>query len=119
MLMALDRLNAFIVIVLVLREVYMTSLRLLALNEGVQVPVNDLGKWKTATQMVGVGLMMGFSTTPSFWVNMLGPIFIYISAFLSAYSAFLYTVDCLFKLKEKHKEKKQFKKQTKLEESEA
>src|SRR6478735_8222822 len=47
MLLALQRIHPIVVIILVLREMYMTSLRLLAMSENVDVPVSDMGKWKT------------------------------------------------------------------------
>jgi len=58
MLLALERVHVFVVLVLVLREMYITALRLLAMEKGFTVPVGTLGKWKTATQMVGIPLLM-------------------------------------------------------------
>ena len=58
MLLALGRVHVIIVLILVLREMYITALRLLAMEKGLSVPVGTLGKWKTATQMVGVPLLM-------------------------------------------------------------
>lgn len=105
MLQSLDRLNSIVVIILVLREMYMTSLRLLATNEGVLVPVNNIGKWKTATQMAGIPMLMANENWHFINFPLLGKIFIYIAAFLSLWSAVHYTVSMIHKLKIKRKNK--------------
>ena len=106
MLQSLGRIPAIVVIVLVLREMYMTSLRLLASNEGVSVPVNDIGKWKTATQMVGIPLLMANESWLSIPLPMLGSVLIYIACFLSLWSAIHYTYNMIQKLKQKRQNKK-------------
>jgi len=106
MLQALGRVPTVLVIILVLRELYMTSLRLLATSEGINVPVNKMGKWKTTTQMIGIPLLM----TPDRWLQIpfgaIGIISIYIAAFLSVYSAVVYSAKLLKKLKVKRMQKK-------------
>lgn len=111
MLMALNRIHAVIVIVLVLREMYMTSLRLLALSEEVDVPVSSMGKWKTGTQMVAIPMLMIWDEF--LWMNMqlLGTILLYISVLLSLWSALLYSLSMIKKLKAKKAEKKKLKKE--------
>ena len=106
MLQSLGRIPAIVVIVLVLREMYMTSLRLLASNEGVSVPVNDIGKWKTATQMVGIPLLMANEPWLSIPLPLLGSTLIYIACFLSLWSAIHYTYNMIQKLKLKRQNKK-------------
>ncbi|MBF0299625.1 MAG: CDP-diacylglycerol--glycerol-3-phosphate 3-phosphatidyltransferase [Oligoflexia bacterium] len=109
MLQALNRVHAIIVIILVLREIYITSLRLLASAEGLSVPVNSIGKWKTVTQMIGIPLLM-ISTDP--WgipFLFLGKIFIYLASFLSLYSSVVYSIGLMRKvnlMKMQHKESK-------------
>ncbi len=107
MLQALGRIPAIVVIILVLREMYMTSLRLLAMNEGVKVPVNNIGKWKTATQMVGIPLLMANENWMYIPIPLLGEALIYIATFLSIWSATHYTYNMIQKLKLKRKEPKQ------------
>ncbi len=104
MLLALDRVHPIIVIVLVLREMYMTSLRLLALTEGVDVPVSSLGKWKTGTQMVATPMLMIYDHFLGMNLPLIGTILIYISALLSMWSALLYSLSMIKKLKEKRAE---------------
>ena len=109
MLQFLDRLPALIVIVLVLREMYMTSLRLLATNEGLSVPVNQLGKWKTATMMMGIPMLMAnetWSLLPQFPMPLVGLVLIYIAAILSLWSAITYTYNMIQKLKLSRQNKK-------------
>lgn len=101
MLQALDRIPAVVVIVLVLREMYMTSLRLLALNEGVNVPVNQIGKWKTATAMFGIPLLMANQPWQGIPLPVLGSVFIYIACILSLWSAVHYTFNMITGLKKK------------------
>jgi CDP-diacylglycerol--glycerol-3-phosphate 3-phosphatidyltransferase len=106
MLGALDRIPVLLVITLVLRELYMTSLRLLATNEGISVPVTQLGKWKTATQMVGIPMLMANEVWLGIPFPTLGTICIYLAAALSLYSAFDYSLNCVRKLKQVRKRRK-------------
>ncbi len=110
MLMALNRVHPVVVIILVLREMYMTSLRLLALTEEVDVPVNWMGKWKTATQMTAMPMLMIYDHFLGIDLPWLGTTLIYISAILSLWSALRYSLLMLKKLKEKRSEKKKNKK---------
>lgn len=105
MLMALDRLSALVVMVLILREFYITSLRLLATNEGLNVPVNNLGKWKTTGQMIGIVLIMVNDTPFDLPLLLLGKICIYASTILSLYSATTYSMNLVSKLKESRRNK--------------
>lgn len=106
MLLALDRIHPIIVIILVLREMYMTSLRLLALTEGVNVPVSQLGKWKTATQMVATPMLMVYDQFLGLNLPMIGTALMYVAALLSLWSALKYSLSMVKKLKEKRAEKK-------------
>lgn len=109
MLMGLGRLSVFVVIILVLREMYMTSLRLLAMNEGIKVPVNDIGKWKTATQMVGIPLIMANEEWMNIPIPLIGHILIYIACILSLWSAGQYTFNMIQRLKISRQLKKKIK----------
>lgn len=102
MLQDAGRLAGYIVIILVLREMYITSLRLFAAQEGFSVPVDKLGKWKTATQMVGIPMMMAMS----FYLIDIGFVFILISMVLSIYSACQYSLGFIQKFKLQVQKKK-------------
>jgi len=107
MLLSLQRIHEIVVIILVLRELYMTSLRLLAMNEGIHVEVNWLGKWKTGFQMVSIPLLM---VNDDWWIipmGFIGTILTYIASFLSLWSAFIYSIGLVQKLKHNRKVKKE------------
>ena len=114
MLLAIDHVHPIVVIILVVREMYMTSLRLLALTEGVDVPVSSMGKWKTGTQMVAIPMLMIYENFLGMNLPLIGTILIYISAFLSLWSALVYSLHMIKKLQEKHLEKKRLKKELKI-----
>lgn len=114
MLGAMGRIPAIVVIILVLREMYMTSLRLLATNEGLKVPVNNMGKWKTATQMVAVPFLMVSQQWYFIDFGMWGQVFLYVSAALSIFSATTYSFNLIKKLKVDRQAKKDKRRQEKL-----
>jgi CDP-diacylglycerol--glycerol-3-phosphate 3-phosphatidyltransferase len=105
MLQSLNRINSIIVIILVLREMYMTSLRLLANNEGVNIPVNNMGKWKTAIQMAGIPMLMVNETWHIIPFPIIGILLIYLAGLLSLWSAIQYTLNMVQKLKSKKSQK--------------
>jgi CDP-diacylglycerol--glycerol-3-phosphate 3-phosphatidyltransferase len=115
MLLSLGRIEAVVVIILVVREMYMTSLRLLAMNEGISVPVNSLGKWKTATMMVGIPMLMCNEQWYFLPFPQIGIIFIYIASIISLWSAVLYSISMVQKLKSDRQAKREARKQRKVE----
>lgn len=115
MLLALNRIHVIVVLILVLREMYITALRLLAIEKGLSVPVGTLGKWKTATQMVGVPLLMAYDIP--FGINMpvIGTIAIMLASIFSIYSALEYSLGFIRKVQKIIKERKRLKKELKSE----
>lgn len=103
LLQDLGRVPGLLVVVLVLRELYITALRLLATERGLSVPVGQAGKWKTATQMVGVPLLMAFDRPWGIPMPELGFGLIAIASLLSVFSALEYSLGLLRKLKAKRK----------------
>jgi CDP-diacylglycerol--glycerol-3-phosphate 3-phosphatidyltransferase len=99
LLQALDRLPPLLVIILVLREIYITALRLLAMEKGFTVPVDSSGKWKTALQMVAIPMLFANDYPFKIPFPELGAAFIYIAAILSLYSAAFYSLSTMKKLK--------------------
>ena len=60
-LVALDRTPAWLVALLLSREIGITGLRAIATEEGIALGSDRFGKWKTALQMTGLaGLMLHF-----------------------------------------------------------
>jgi CDP-diacylglycerol--glycerol-3-phosphate 3-phosphatidyltransferase len=105
MLLALGRIPSLIVIVLVLREIYITALRLLAHERGVTVSVGSMGKWKTALQMIGIPMIM--INDPLFGIPFptIGLIMMYVTTFLSIYSATDYSLETAKMMKDAMLEK--------------
>jgi len=99
MLQGMGRVPVLIVIILVLREMYINSLRLLANERGFKVPVGQLGKWKTAFQMVGIPMLMANEKPWGIPMPFLGTLFIYLASIFSLYSALEYSVNLVKKLK--------------------
>jgi len=97
----LDRVNSVIVLILVLREMYITSLRLLASERGLIVPVGKLGKWKTATQMVGIPLLMAYDHPWGIPMPLLGTACIYLASIFSIYSALQYSAGLVKKMQDR------------------
>ena len=106
MLQAMNRVHVIVVLILVLREMYITALRLLAMEKGISVPVGTLGKWKTATQMVGIPFLMAHDTFIGINMTMLGTIAIYLASIFSLYSAGEYSFGLIRKIQKLRKEKR-------------
>lgn len=114
MLLALSRIHVAVVLILVLREMYITALRLLAMEKGLSVPVGTLGKWKTATQMVGIPLLMANDVPFGFDMYSVGTIAIYLASIFSLYSALEYSIGLLKKIQKIRKINKLKRREEKL-----
>jgi CDP-diacylglycerol--glycerol-3-phosphate 3-phosphatidyltransferase len=57
-LLAIDRVDAWIVVVIIGRELAVTGLRAVAAGVGVIVPASRLAKWKTVSQFVAVTMLI-------------------------------------------------------------
>ena len=99
LLQAMERIPVSIVIVLVLREFYITSLRLLAKEHNISIPPGMMGKLKTIFQMIGIPFLMAYDNP---WdilpMPIIGSISIYLACLFSLYSAVQYTMGILKKL---------------------
>ena len=68
MMVYLQRVPAWFVVLLLTRELSITSLRSIATQEGLEIAVDQAGKWKTAFQLSGlIGVMLHY-TYPTSWV---------------------------------------------------
>ncbi len=106
----LERIHSIIVLILVLREMYITSLRLLASERGLMVPVGTLGKWKTATQMVGIPFLMANDTPWGIPMPLLGTLCIYLASIFSIYSAMEYSIGLVKKIQDRRATQKKLRK---------
>ena len=93
MLMYLGRINEYIVIILICREMAITGLRSIASSQGIIIPASKLAKWKTATQMTAIPMLMLHHTYLMIPFQLLGTIFVWLSLIISLWSAKDYIVD--------------------------
>ena len=69
-LVSLDRLDAWIAMVIIARELAVTGLRSIAAERGVVIAASWLGKLKTALQVVAIIALIAFDPAPT-WVDVL------------------------------------------------
>jgi len=67
MMVHLGRVPAWFVVLLLTRELSITSLRAIATQEDIEVKVSQAGKWKTAFQLAGLAGVMIHYTYPADW----------------------------------------------------
>lgn len=106
MLQELGRIHPIVVILLICRELAITGLRALASAEGVIIPASASAKWKTATQMIAVPLIMADLTIAEFRTYPLAMAILYISLGISLWSARDYVVDFFVALRKLRAERK-------------
>ena len=99
MLQEMGRIHPVVVILLICREIAITGLRALASAEGVIIGASGTAKWKTATQMVAIPLIMARSGLFGLPLLPLGMILLYVSLGISLWSAKDYIVDFFRALK--------------------
>lgn len=99
-LLGLGRLSPLLVIILVTREMYITALRLLAIERGFKMPVGNLGKFKTTFQMIGIPLLMANDRPFGIPMYEIGMITISLAALFSVYSAGEYSFKLFQKMKQ-------------------
>lgn len=109
MLQYMMRIHPIVVILLICRELAITGLRALASAEGVIISASESAKWKTATQMIAIPLIMiqasqepGLLGLPVFQIG-LG--LLYLSLGMSLWSAKDYIIAFFKALQESRKQK--------------
>jgi CDP-diacylglycerol--glycerol-3-phosphate 3-phosphatidyltransferase len=108
MLQELGRIHPFLVMVLICREMGITSLRALASSEGVIIAAGSGGKWKAALQMIAIPfLIVSVNLFGLVSADLIGTWLMYISVFLSLTSASTYVIEFFRGLKEKLRVKQQ------------
>ncbi|PRP93044.1 CDP-diacylglycerol--glycerol-3-phosphate 3-phosphatidyltransferase [Enhygromyxa salina] len=95
-LTAEGRMPPWLVAVLLGREFYISGLRIMALNEGVEISAGAGGKAKTSFQVIGIACVLIYFPYLAPWggwvrFNEIGLLFLYVSAVLSVWSAVTYT----------------------------
>lgn len=108
MLQHLGRIHPYLVMVLICREMGITSLRALASAEGVIIAAGQGGKWKAALQMIAIPfLIVQISLFDVVSSDSVGTVLMYISVALSLTSASTYAIDFFRGLREKLRNKQQ------------
>ncbi len=102
----LEQIPTFLVIILVLRELYITALRLLATERGFSIPVDKFGKYKTAMQMIAIICLI--INEDRLYLPLIGNFLIYIAALLSVFSAVMYSLKLLTNFKKMKKKVKAY-----------
>jgi CDP-diacylglycerol--glycerol-3-phosphate 3-phosphatidyltransferase len=102
MILPFDRVPAWMVLVILGREIIITGLRGIASSEGIVIPASDLGKFKTIFQIVAIlGLILHYDYSwffgiahPLLTVNMhhIGMFFLWIATVLTIWSGIDYLV---------------------------
>ncbi|MGQ0506900.1 MAG: CDP-diacylglycerol--glycerol-3-phosphate 3-phosphatidyltransferase [Myxococcaceae bacterium] len=98
MMVRLGRIAAWVVIVLISRELIVSGLRTIAATEGMVIAAGQEGKWKTSLQLVGIiALCVHYVHRVEFIVdsynvdfNALGKALVYLSTAFSVWSAGVY-----------------------------
>ncbi|RME02717.1 MAG: CDP-diacylglycerol--glycerol-3-phosphate 3-phosphatidyltransferase, partial [Deltaproteobacteria bacterium] len=98
MFVAMERVEAWIVIVILTREIGITGLRAFALEEGVQFRTTNWGKYKTIYQIIAVTALLIHDERRFLFFGMIdfhrvGTWFLYLAMFLTLFSG----VDYVYK----------------------
>ncbi len=90
MLQDLDRVSAWLVIVLLSREFLVTGLRGIAVGEGIVIAAGSAGKFKLIFQMVGLGFLMWYGSAFGLPAVKVGTFILYIALLISVASGLQY-----------------------------
>jgi CDP-diacylglycerol---glycerol-3-phosphate 3-phosphatidyltransferase len=93
MLQELERVSAWLVILLLSRELLITGLRGIAVGEGLVIAAGSTGKFKLIFQMVGLGFLMWYGSAFGLSAVVVGTWILYIALFISLVSGAQYLAD--------------------------
>lgn len=95
-LVAMARVPAWVVILILAREFAITGLRTVAVSEGVVIAASKLGKWKTTCQMVAIALLLLYTLPglPTMAIYGLGQVLMYAALVLTLLSGWDYLKGC-------------------------
>lgn len=91
-LLAFGRVDMFVALVIIGREITVTALRewMALMGESGKVKVNWFGKIKAIAQMVAIPMLLYYDPLFGLNIALIGTILIYIAAILTVYSMFVY-----------------------------
>jgi len=90
MLLSLKRVPAWMVALIVAREVAITSLRIAAARDGIIMESSRLAKYKTAFQLVATEALLIHYTYATINFHLVGMITLWIALFITLWSGFVY-----------------------------
>lgn len=93
MLMKLDRVEPWLVILLLSREFLITGLRGVAVGEGLVIAAGSFGKLKLTFQLIGLGLVMWYGSLFGMQAFVVGTYILYAALIISLYSGYSYLKD--------------------------
>ncbi len=101
MLLQLDRVEEWLVLALLSREIFITGLRSVAVGEGIIIDADRFGKIKLVFQLVGIGLLSWYG--PVFGLNAfeIGTWILYAALVISLVSGVRYCISFVHALQEK------------------
>lgn len=92
LLVEMDLIAAWIVILIVSREFAVTGLRLVASGEGIVLAASNMGKLKTASQLIAIALLL-LHNFPFSYINIpVDTIFVYLALILTVWSGVDYFI---------------------------
>lgn len=97
--LAIDHMNPWALLIILVREFVVTSVRLLAAESGKVIAANMWGKAKTVAQYIAIIYMMAalefvsYFTSMDFLTNIVGEAFLWIATILTAISGIIYFMD--------------------------
>jgi CDP-diacylglycerol---glycerol-3-phosphate 3-phosphatidyltransferase len=103
MLMKLERVPAWLVILLLSREFLITGLRGVAVGEGLVIAAGQAGKWKLTFQLTGLGFLMWYGSAFGVSAYKVGIWILYVALGISLVSGYSYLSDFLTALSKKQK----------------
>lgn len=91
-LVDMERLSAWIAIILIVREFLVTALRVVALSRDIVIPAETGGKLKTASQIAAILCLVLMGSVLGVDLYDVGLVLIWVSLALAVFSAFQYTL---------------------------
>lgn len=98
-LLAINRLALPYVLIFVLREVFVSGIRMVALENKFDLPVSNLGKLKTAFQVIMIFFIL-INSGSCFFPKVVEYVLIYATLFMSLFSAYNYFAKFIKKYRE-------------------
>lgn len=93
--------NAWAVYIIIVRELFVTGLRTVAVAEGIDVAASFAGKVKTVTQMIAIGFLIMHWSLEEFVFFAVDDTLLWFAVFLTVYSGVEYIIGFTKALKDK------------------